>query len=377
MTGRRIVHVADVYAPRHGGIEAQVHGLAVQQAAAGDEVHVITATVGLSGERGGTVHQDDGVYVHRVGHRNPFGVPVDPVAGALLRQALGNLSPDVVHAHAGVLPLLAFDAARLAVDRGVPTVLTVYDLPHHVVGRLRGLGSRTGRLALTAVSTVAAAQAGQALGADVEVLSPGLDLSAWVPASLAPERSGEHGPLRLVGRARPGPRHRCVPLLRVVAAAARRLPPDRLRLRMIASGGAARLVDSTAADLGLAHAVETVTRLEPGQVRAEYGRAEVFLAAERSSAFGRSVLEARVAGLVVLGWRGTGLSDFLVDGTDSVLVDDDDQMVEAIVQLARDVGLLTWMRARNRTTRPDAFDWSVVLPATQAQYERAAWLART
>ena len=51
----RILHVSDCYAPRTGGIESQVRDLARAQVQAGHEVHVLTATVGDEGERGGVV----------------------------------------------------------------------------------------------------------------------------------------------------------------------------------------------------------------------------------------------------------------------------------------------------------------------------------
>ena len=40
----RILHVTDAYLPRLGGIEMHVHDLAQAQAAAGDDVDIITMT---------------------------------------------------------------------------------------------------------------------------------------------------------------------------------------------------------------------------------------------------------------------------------------------------------------------------------------------
>ena len=42
----RVLHVTDAYLPRLGGIEMHVHDLARAQAAAGDEVDIITVTRG-------------------------------------------------------------------------------------------------------------------------------------------------------------------------------------------------------------------------------------------------------------------------------------------------------------------------------------------
>ena len=74
--------------------------LAARQAAAGHEVHVLTATLGVGGERGGVVDLEDGVHVHRLGARLPFDLPVNPVGPRLMREAFADLRPDVVHVHA-------------------------------------------------------------------------------------------------------------------------------------------------------------------------------------------------------------------------------------------------------------------------------------
>jgi hypothetical protein len=67
----RIVHISDCYPPRLGGIETQVRALAVRQAAAGHDVHVITATPGEVVRRG--TEQLDGVTVTTV--RLPADLP--------------------------------------------------------------------------------------------------------------------------------------------------------------------------------------------------------------------------------------------------------------------------------------------------------------
>ena len=78
------------------------------------------------------------------------------------------------------------------------------------------------------------------LGADVSVMPNGIDLDLWAPNTLSEGRGrpGERGPLRLVSTMRLAPRKRAVPLVELVGQAARRLPPDRLRLSIIGSGPA-------------------------------------------------------------------------------------------------------------------------------------------
>ena len=72
----RIVHISDCFSPRTGGIETQVGDLAATQAAAGDDVHVFTAT---PGRVQGWVENWRGVRIHRMDARL-LGVPINPLA---------------------------------------------------------------------------------------------------------------------------------------------------------------------------------------------------------------------------------------------------------------------------------------------------------
>ncbi|MBU4213461.1 MAG: glycosyltransferase family 4 protein [Actinobacteria bacterium] len=374
----RVVHVSDCYPPRTGGIESQVGDLAARQVAAGDEVHVFTATPGEDGAHGGQVELRDGVRVHRMGTRLPFDMPVNPVSGPkLLRSGFGDVSPDVVHVHAGMVSPFAFDGARLAIASGLPTVITWHCMLDGMLPALR-LGARTTSwnrvpAALTAVSAAAARRVADVFDAPVEVLRNGLDMAAWRPAD-GSDRTGEHGPLRLVATMRMAPRKRAVPLVQLVGRAARALPPDRLRLTLIGSGPSLGRVRSTIAELGLDRAAELTGRLDRAAVHRRYSEADVFLAPAELEAFGIAALEARASGLVVVGRSGTGLAEFVQDGVDGLLVDDDRAMSDAIVRLARDGELLARLKTHNRAVTP-AFDWTDVIGATREQYGRARELA--
>lgn len=372
----RIVHVSDCYAPRTGGIESQVGDLAARQAEQGHDVHVLTATLGTAGERGGVVDVEHGVAVHRLGARLPFDLPVNPAAGPrLLRGAFEDLRPDVVHVHAGVLSPFAFDGARLAVDAGLPTVITWHCMLDGTVPALRGAVRRTrwadAPVALSAVSAAAAARVHEVFGAPVSVVPNGLDLDAWAPAADDAGPAEVDGtPLRLVSTMRLAPRKRAVPLVELVGAAARRLPRGRLHLSVIGSGPALGRVRSAVSAQGLDDVVDLRGRLTRPQVRAAYAHADVFLAPAELEAFGIAALEARTAGLAIVARRGTGIAEFVADGVDGLLVADDAEMTEAVVHLAKDERLLAGIRAHNRAVRP-AFGWDDVLGAADAEYARA------
>ncbi|WP_028044994.1 glycosyltransferase family 4 protein [Cellulomonas sp. URHE0023] len=371
-----IAHVSDCYAPRTGGIESQVGDLAARQAAAGHEVHVLTATLGAAGERGGVVDVENGVHVHRLGARLPFDLPVNPVGPRLLREAFRALAPDVVHVHAGVLSPFAYDGARIALDLRLPTAITWHCMLDGVVGPLRAIVSRTRwsrtPAALSAVSHEAASRVRDVFGGEVAVMPNGIDVDAWAPEGPRPA----HRSLRLVSTMRLAPRKRAVPLVELVGSAARRLPAEALRLSIIGSGPAQARVAAAITAQGLDGVVDLRGRLTRPQVRAAYADADVFLAPAELEAFGIAALEARTAGLVVVARRGTGIAEFVEDGVDGFLVADDAEMAEAVVRLASEREVFEGISAHNRSI-PPAFGWDDVLGAAQAEYARARSSART
>jgi glycosyltransferase involved in cell wall biosynthesis len=374
----RIFHVSDCYAPRTGGIESQVRDLARAQAAAGHDVHVLTATLGTGGERGGTVESDDGVTVHRLGARLPFDLPVNPAAPPKVRTLLRELGPDVVHVHAGVLSPFAYDGARVALAHGSPVAITWHCMLDGTVPTLRAIVRRTrwaeAPVALSAVSHAAAERVAAAFGAPVGVLPNGMDLDRWAPGSpVLPEpRRSEHesAPLRCVATMRLAPRKRGPALIGLVEDALTQLEPGALRLDVIGDGPVRSTMARRIGRRGLADVVTLRGRLTREQVREAYRDAEVFLAPAVLEAFGIAALEARTAGLVVVARRGTGIEEFVTHGVDGLLVDDDPGMARALVRLSTDPPLLAALRGHARANLP-MYDWSHALDAAAAEYDRA------
>ncbi|QTE29931.1 glycosyltransferase family 4 protein [Pengzhenrongella sicca] len=380
----RIAHVTDTFLPRTGGIESQVSDLAARQAAQGHDVHVLTATLGAGGERGGVVDVERGVAVHRLGARMPFELPVNPAESRLIAATLRAVRPDVVHVHAGVLSPFAFDGARVASAARLPVAITWHCMLDGVIGALR-LGARLTRwdrraVAFSAVSDVAAERVASVFGAHVAVLPNGLDLAAWAPAtSPAPADDAADrataGPLRLVATMRLAPRKRAVPLVDAVAAAAARLGPGALSLEIIGSGPVLSRVEVAIARHGLGDVVRLRGRLERAQVRVAYATANVFLAPAELESFGIAALEARVAGLAVVARSGTGITSFVRDGTNGLIVDDDAGLADAIVRCATEPELVRSMQEHNRTVLPD-LGWDTVAARAAAEYARAQQLRR-
>jgi glycosyltransferase involved in cell wall biosynthesis len=369
----RILHVSDCYPPRTGGIETQVRDLARAQHAAGHEVHVLTATPGPAGERGGVRQDDEGVVVHRLGAHLPFDLPVNPAAVPRMRALLSELAPDVVHVHAGVVSPFAFDGARLALAVGLPLAITWHCMLDGTVPAMRA-GVRLGPwrhapAALSAVSRAAADRVAGVFGGDVAVLPNGMDLERWAPSG-APASDGV---LHAVATMRLAPRKRGPALVGVIEDAVTQLAPGALRVDILGDGPSRTRMERSVRRRALEDVVTLRGRLDRDAVREAYRDAHVFLAPAELEAFGIAALEARTAGLVVVARRGTGIEEFVTDGVDGLLVADDAGMARALVHLVHAPALRAGLQSRARAVRP-RFSWDHAVAAAAAEYSRAVAL---
>lgn len=367
--GVRIVHVSDCYAPRTGGIETQVAALAVQQAAAGDEVAVITATPAAGEARAGR-DVIDGIPVHRVAARIPFDLPIHPRAVSAISERLADLDPDVVHVHAGVVSPFAWPGVWAA--RGRPTLVTVHSIWGPIARRGFGLTDAASRWSawgatISAVSGVAARAIEEAVPrcAPVIVVPNGIDPGDW---TVLP-RAGEPDVLRLVSVLRMAPRKRTMALVEVIEQAAAHLTGEaRIRAVLIGDGpersSAERYVQRR--DLP----VRFAGRLTHAQILDELAGADVFVQASVRESFGLAALEARTAGLPVVARSQAGTSEFVRDGVEGLLADSDAGLARALARLGRDPGLRGRIAEHNRTTTP-AQAWPRVLTTVRAAYARA------
>ena len=369
----RIAHVSDCYAPRTGGIETQVRALAGRQAANGDDVRVITATPGHAGVFAGddTV---DGIPVHRVAANLPFELPVHPRPRREVGRLLDRHPVDVVHVHAGVVSPFAWGAVRAATERGLPVLVTV----HSVWGPLArpGFGasdvllrwSRWG-VTLSAVSSVAAERISSAVprGGEVLVVPNGIDPGDWV---VDPE-PGDARSLRVCTVMRMAPRKRALPLVRVIGAAV-----DGLRgsvdvtATLVGDGPERGRAESYVRDHGLADRIAFTGRLGHAEILQVFARSDVYLQPSVKESFGLAALEARTAGLPIVARSQTGTTEFVRDGVEGLLADDDAGLARALVGLGRDRALLERMTQHNRST-PPAQAWPQVLETVRAAYAAA------
>lgn len=361
----RIAHVSDCYLPRVGGIERQVHDLAVRQHGTGHEVEVITSVGGHSGEAPLRVHRPS-----PRGNTNQINYARTLAGLAALRR--GGF--DLVHVHLSTCSPLASLAARYACRAGLPVAATVHSMWNHATPLLRasavGLGWRRWPIAWSAVSIAAAGPLnGMLAGAPVAVIPNGISGDRW----LMPRRRRDPRRVVIATVMRLAPRKRPRQLVRMLAEV-RRSVPEHISLEVLIVGdGPLRVrLESDLRKLGIGGWVRLTGILSRAEIARAYRDVDVYVAPARLESFGIAALEARAAGLPVLAYAGTGVADFVADGVNGLLVDDDAAMVAALSRLILDPRLRAEITAANRAHQP-AVNWSSVLAQSERLY---AW-ART
>ncbi len=369
----RIAHVSDCYAPRTGGIETQVRALAGRQAAGGDQVRVVTATPGVEGVFAGD-DVVDGLPVHRIAAHLPFDLPIHPRTVREVGRILDVHPPDVVHVHAGVVSPFAWGAVRAATKRGIPTLVTV----HSVWGPIARPGfslsdalvrwTRWG-VTLSAVSEVAAARISSAVpkAGEVLVVPNGIDPSQWVidPRGYDPAR------LRIASVMRMAPRKRTMPLVRIIMAAAEQAAPDvEISAVLVGDGPERARAEKHVRENGMSDRIRFTGRLDRAGILGIFAESDVYLQPSVRESFGLAALEARSAGLPVVARSQTGTSQFIHDGVQGLLAEDDDGMARALLRLGGDHALLSSITEHNRATPPQD-SWPHVLDIVRAAYGSA------
>jgi glycosyltransferase involved in cell wall biosynthesis len=371
----KIAHISDCYLPRLGGIEMQVHDLAVHQLAAGHDVTVFTATPPARHDR--TPFQVvDGVPVHRVTVDLPFELPVHPRTGREMARLLGGRRFDAVHVHAGLVSPFAYAAAPVVVRAGLPMVVTVHSLWGYLTPAFRVLDAwgRWSRwpAVLSAVSDVAAAPIRRVAGpdVDVEVLPNGIDPSRWQVDPVPRDPDDVH----LVAVMRLAPRKRPLPLLRALRET-RRLVPDRIRLTatVVGEGPQRTAMERYLGRHDMTGWVELPGRCSRERIRELYRRADLFVAPANLESFGIAALEARCAGLPVVAMANTGIREFVAHGVEGLLASSDADLAAGLARLARSAQLRGRIAEHNRSVLP-LVTWDDVLARSDAAYKRAATL---
>lgn len=349
----RVAVVAPYFPPHLGGLERYAEQQARALVAAGHEVVVVTTHPGrgrLESERSGLRVVSLGVW------RTLSNTPVHPAWLWRLPRLLRELRVDVVAAHAPVPGL-----ADLAVLRAVAPVVLTY----HSGSLVKG-GSRVDPLlrayerwvlprvfrraaALVAVSPVASSHA---FGASV--ISPGVDVSAFVPSS-----PPEVPTLAYVGRLDTTSAWKGVPVL-LEAFSLLDLPSA--RLLVVGDGDARSSLSALADELGVGDRVTWTGVLSGPALAAAYSSASVVClpSLTESESFGMALVEAMASGRPVVGSDVGGIPFVIRDGVDGLLVPPGDAgaLAAACRSLLTDPVRAAAMGAAGRQAAEERWSWA-------------------
>ena len=363
----RVALACDWFLPRQGGIELHLRDLALALRAAGADARIVTTT------RGAEVI--DGVPVHRV--RTPLvpggGFAFSPGVVGAVDRLIRDESFDVVHAHASVVSPVAFAAAIAARRAGLPSLVTFHSMLHRasfLLGASEALFGWSERgVVLSAVSSVVAEQVARWIpGANVGVLPNGLDTRFWRELPNAPPANE----VVFASATRLSRKKRPMRLVRAFAEAARFVAGAPAMRLVVAGEGPERGATRRLADeLGVGNRVELTGHLSRADLRALYARSHAFVLPSERESFGIAALEARAAGLPVIGMLSSGVRDFIRQGLDGLLARDDAELARHISRLALDAPFRDYVRHRNRSVAPQ-YDWTDVRAMHLHLYAHAA-----
>jgi glycosyltransferase involved in cell wall biosynthesis len=348
----RILQVSDTYLPVLGGIEVLVDDLARRQRLDGHQVEIVTCT------RSGT----DDEQVVRLRH---------PLRSDLT-SLLEHFGPDVVHCHSSIVSPLAWRAARQAARAGLPVLTTMHSIVPAtgvVPVALRRLAGRMPRsVTWSAVSGTAAAALAPIVGAEVLVLPNGIDRDACHPA-----RPGSSAVPLIVSVMRLSHRKRPLELIEVLSRLQALTADQPWQALIVGDGPREAAVTRAVRRAGLGDRVHLTGRLTRPQIMHLLARADLYLAPAYLESFGLAALEARCSGLPVVAMSSGGVGEFVEDGVNGYLVEDDAEMVRRAGQLLADRALLGRLAESSRADPPD-LGWPRTVGRTLEAYREAGAL---
>lgn len=353
----KVALVSDWFAPRRGGIEGHLRGLGGALITVGAGVTVITGQPGAVSDVAGLQA------LTLPGRRIPrLDIAASPWLAAHAQAALADAAPDVVHVHASIIAPSCLAGAIAARRLDLPLVVTFHSDMRHArrpLALIEALLRLTrGRVILSGVSGIVAEQVAWLNPARAPIVLPnGFDAGFW--SAGAAERAPQAERFRIVSALRLERKKR---------------PGALLALRDTVAARTGRHVELVlAGDGAMRPAVERRAEVIGWQsregLRELYRSADLFVAPSRRESFGIAALEARAAGLPVIGRAGTGLSDFITEGKDGFLGQSDAAMAHAAVRLAGDPALRA--RLSGPRTGVQRFDWPEVAAAHLALYREA------
>jgi len=230
------------------------------------------------------------------------------------------------------------------------------------------------RAALIAVSDYTAARVRTALpGAPLTVIKNGVHFERFQIPAPAPVKRGP----TILATGGVKPRKGTLLLVEALARVRERVPDAQLVVTGGADPGYPALVQQAVDRLGLRDAVHLVGMIPEDALRGWYQHADVFAlpsqnVGDKFEGFGLVFLEASASGLPVVGTRGSGVEEAVVEGETGLLVEQGDApaLADAITRLLLNPDLRVRLGAAGRAYAQTQ-DWRAVAGRVRALYERA------
>lgn len=375
----KIALISDCYTPRLGGIESQVYDLAHRLTDRGHDVLVATITPSHPYARP-SFEREDGVRVLRIPAPLPYELPFNPFISRQLRAVMEGA--DVVHIHTGVVSPMAVQAIAVARKLSTPTTVTWHCMlwkwnPLLACGGFFRRAAASG-IAMHAVSEALAAQVRDVIGdgGEVTVVPNGANVEQLAPVAARHQARIEADPhpseIQVMASMRLAARKRPDALIRIVDAA-QRLTDRHLRLSIFGAGPMEGDLRRLIAELGREGQFVLEGRVPRDELYAAYEAGDVYVFPALMESFGIAAIEARAAGLPVLGRDSSGAVDFLTHGREGLLAPSDEALAADLARIADDDALRLEIATHNATTSP-LEAWPNAIEAMEAEYERARQL---
>ena len=378
----RIVQVCPYSWSAFGGVQSHVRNLSQHLSRRGHDVLVLAAG---PLQRAAAVHQPDAAPAGRaddcprvltIGTSTavPFNGSVAPICVQprglhLVRQALLQFQPDIVHVHEPMVPAVSLGAVWFA---PVPVVATFHahcppSLDRSIYSLAARLLRRTRRRldVRLAVSRAAAACAASTVRGTVAVVPNGVDIQSFADAR--PARLGPGRKLLFVNRLdrRKG--------FDVAVGAFARLCDRYDDLILVVAGHGPCHRDVDAAPPAVRRRILMLGEVDDAELRSLYAAADVFLApAIGCESFGAVLLEAMAARRPIVASDIDGYREVVRAGVDALVVRarDTEALADGVTHILDDPALAERLASSARV-RAQTFGWDVVTDAVEQAYRTA------
>ncbi len=381
----KVALASDWFHPKVGGIETHIHELALKLLERGHEPHVITHDYRVLAP-----YTDSFPYpVHRFSSFIYFKESHISLGPNLLWQAnelYKRVGFDVTHVHSIYSPLSIAIANLSRGIRSVPVVAT----NHSFFGKPR-LGLLIQRLirhytrrvdVFIAVSSPVAEDTRRVLGESLKdrpvlTIPNAVDPEFWRPPTEDEKQRArrelglddEGMAVAVVGRLteRKGI-HRVPDILRKAKHLAGK---DRIYLLIAGDGPLKTLIMEEITRNGLDGSSRLLGFMPRAKLRSVYWAADALLIPGPLEALPITSLEAMSCGLPIIAWRGSGLTDVVLDGETGFLVRSLDEFAERLALLAGDEDLRHRLGGHARRRIVEEFSWDRVLDRILEAYRVA------